>query len=367
MRPALHCCLLVLILSGCEALAATRPLGIVAPGGESTIAYDINGAGQVAAVLEDEDGHQRGVLYEKGKITELGSLGGMYSDARRINERGEIVGSARKADGSWSAFLFDRAGGMRVLGTLGGPSSYGMALNQQGEAVGFADTTSGDWHAFFQHPGAAMKDLGTLGGKISYAAGINQQGQVVGTASLATEYRHAFLYDPVLGMVDLGTLGGRSSSATAINDSGMIVGASETEERRWHAFVYDGQKMIDLGALIGRGDSYATGINNAGHVVGTLLIGDERLSFVWRDNKMTVHRGGKGLHLTNAINDEELVIGATYDRRMIAATMVSNAPPVRPRGGSEFLFMVALVLVLASATVIYRKRYRGIPLRNYAP
>ena len=45
--------------------------------------------------------------FENGVLTELGTPGGLYSDARAINPRGEIVGSARNKDGSWNAFLFD--------------------------------------------------------------------------------------------------------------------------------------------------------------------------------------------------------------------------------------------------------------------
>lgn len=360
MRAPFAICITVLALASAGATAATRSLGMVPPNGEDTIAFDMNALGQVIAVLRDSDGNERGVLYDKGKIIELGSLGGKFSDAKGINDNGVIVGSARKEDSTWAAFLFDREGGMQVLGTLGGPSSYGMALNRKGYAVGFADTSSGEWHAFLYDGSKELKDLGTLGGKISYAADINNRGQVVGTAQLANGYRRAFLYEEGQGMVDLGTLGGRISSATAINDDGVIVGASEMKNRRWHAFVHDGKRMVDLGAMIGEGNSFATGINSEGHVVGTVLRGNERLSFVWRDNKMNVHRGGVGLNLTNAITDKGWVIGATFERRYDAAVMRSNAIPVVPREHYKWFQMIGIVAVLTAAAVIYRKRFRGI-------
>lgn len=373
MHCALYRGLILLALLGCAATAsagapttaATRSLGIVGPNGEATIAYDVNAAGQVAAVLEDEEGRQRGVLFEKGILTELGAEDGMYSDAKAINQNGEIVGSASRKDGTWRAFLFERSRGLRELPTLGGPSSYGMSINKHGHAAGMADTIAGDWHAFLYIGGDELVDLGTLGGKTSYASGMNNVGQVVGTATTQTEFRHAFLYDPVQGMRDLGTLGGRQSSATAVNDAGVVVGASETRDRRWHAFVHDGKRMIDLGALIGFGNSFATDINNNGHVVGTVLMPDERLSFVWRDGKMTVHRGGKGLHLTNAINDGEMMIGATYDLRMNAATMPSNAIPAVARDPRKLFIYMGVVFFLAAAGVAYRQfsRNRQPPLR----
>ena len=113
----------------------------------------------------------------------------------------------------------------------------------------------------------------------------------------------------------------------------------------------------------GRGSSFATDINNAGTVVGTLLHGEERLSWVWRNGQMTIHRGGKGLHLTNSINDQALVIGATYDRRLIAATMSANAVPVPPpQGGAKFTQAALLVLVLAVIAVWFRRRYHPVHL-----
>ncbi len=370
MVPALRRCALLMLVLGGQALALPQPVGIMAPKGESTVAYDINAAGEVAAVLEDEQGNQRAVLYENGRQYEIGSPGGKFSDAKGINDNGEVVGSARNKNGTWSAFVFNRTDGMRALGTLGGPSSYGMSINQKGESAGFADIENGDWHAFV-HDGAAMKDLGTLGGKTSYAAGINIHGQVVGTASNAREFRHAFRYDPVDGMVDLGTLGGRISSATAINDHGMVVGASETADRKWHAFVHDGKRMIDLGVHL-PGNSYATDINNAGHVVGTVLVNQTRGSFVWRDGKMTIHGGVYGLHLTHGINEAELVIGAIHagNNKMQAATMWSNAKAIiAPTADERFLglgLVLAGMLAGAAALSVLRKRYEGLILRSFS-
>ncbi|HXA47567.1 MAG TPA: HAF repeat-containing protein [Burkholderiaceae bacterium] len=372
MKPALRSCLFLLTLLAAggvaDAVAATtaRSLGIVSPRGGDSVANDMNAAGQVAAVIADDNGTQRGVLFQNGQTQDLGTLGGTESVATRINERGEIVGSARTKDGGWHAVVYDRTNGLHDLGTLGGPASRGEAINNAGTAVGYADTANGDWHAFLYQPdpndqhSGHMQDLGTLGGKISYASGINNHGQVVGTATLANDYKHAFLYDPLRGMTDLGTLGGRISTATAINDDGMIVGASETRDHRWHAFVYNGVRMIDLGAIIGKGDSFATGINNAGHVVGSVSLEDSRMSFVWRDNKMMLHQSSKGLYLTNAINDKEQVIGATFSLSMNAATMSSSAAPLTDHGGVDLALRVATVLLLASAMVILRKRYRGI-------
>ncbi|MCH8619513.1 HAF repeat-containing protein [Undibacterium sp. TS12] len=372
MHHALRSCFLLLAMAGVdagiEARATTQSLGIISPKKGGSVAYDMNASGQVAAVIKDEKDRQHAVFFEKGKMIPLDALDETESEAKRINDKGEIVGSSSRKNGTWMAFIYSKANGMQELGTLGGPSSHGTAINNSGTAVGFADTANGEWHAFLRQPGEPLKDLGTFGGKVSYASGINNLGQVVGTATTTDGFRHAFVYDAARGMVDLGTLGGRYSSATAINDQGMIVGTSEMPDRRWHAFVHDGKRMTDLGAIIGTGNSFATDINNAGHVVGTVDIDsiDLRVSFVWRDNKMLLHPAGKGLYLTNAINNQELVIGATYDRGLNAATMHSNTAPFVDLGGTRILSFNMVMMLLAGIGVIFRKRFKGLLFDGYA-
>jgi len=358
-------------LIGCAGLACAQqmhPPGLGEKHDEASIAVDINAAGQVAGIIEEDSGRQRAVLWDK-RLIELGTLGGSDSYTRSINAGGDVVGSAQDSDRHWRAFVHRAGLAMRDLGTLGGSSSYGMGINRHGQAVGFSDTSDGYFRAFVtsgaNHDGPLV-DLGTLGGNISYAAGINSDGVIVGTAALRDGYRRAFIYRPGGGMTEVGTLGGRSSSATAISDNGIVVGASETADRRWHAFMHDGAKMIDLGALVGYGDSFATAVNSAGHVVGTVRVGDERRAFVYRDGKMTVHPGGFGLYLVNSINAEELVIGATYvSKKFQASTMRSNKPAAVTHGGADLLSLGAAVITAAMGLMIYRRRYRGIVLAGF--
>ncbi|MYM39101.1 HAF repeat-containing protein [Pseudoduganella sp. CY13W] len=350
--------------AGISAAEKIHPLGIAVKNEEASIAVDINARGQVAGIIQNvEQGTQRAILYDR-QLIELGTLGGEESYTKGINASGTIVGTAQNQRRQWRAFIYSKAGGMRDLGTLGGNSSYGAAINTAGQVVGFADTSDNYFHAFVSNGEGELTDLGTLGGNISYASSINNHGEIAGTAALSDGYRRAFLYRPGSGMINLGTLpGGRASSASAINDEGIVVGAASTASGRWHAFMYDGTEMVDLGNMIGYGDSYATGVNGAGHVVGTILIGDERRSFVYRDGKMTVHPGGHGLYLVNAINNQELVIGAQYQgRKFEASTMRSNAIATVVRSPQEFMTMICIVLLAAGAAVIYHRRYRGIQL-----
>jgi len=329
-------------------------------GGDGSIASDLNPAGLVAGIITEEEGRRRAVVYQHGRIRELGTLGGNEGFTKAINAHGVVVGSAQTASGAWHAFRYEEAAGMRDLGTLGGTSSYATAITRDGMIAGYADTSGGDFHAFVTKADHSLQDLSTLGGASSYASGLNTHGVVVGTAQRSDGFRRAFVYRPGEGMQEIGTLpGGRISSATAINDAGLIVGASETEKRRWHAFAWDGKRMLDLGAMIGQGDSYATAVNAAGHVVGSVKInGYEPMTFVYKEGVMTVRRRDDGLYLTNKITDAGLVVGAVYTGHKFQAFAVSSRAAPPPQRSNPLDWLVITFVIGASGVLLYKLQRR---------
>jgi probable HAF family extracellular repeat protein len=103
-------------------------------------------------------------------------------------------------EGLLHAFIWDR-GEMTDLGTLGGESSYATAINDAGMVVGFSQIAhSRSAHAFLWRKNVGMKDLGTLGGEQSFAADVNNAGLVVGRAFDAQGNPHGFVWRSDTGM-----------------------------------------------------------------------------------------------------------------------------------------------------------------------
>lgn len=158
-------------------------------------------------------------------MMDLGSLGG-NGIALGINKRSQIVGfSFQPGNLNYRAFVHQN-GVMSDLGTLGGVFSYARAINNRGNIVGFADPGDGTPHAFLYSNGS-MTDLGTFGFTSSDAHAINDLGQVVGTVASSGDTL-AFLFDQGEGILLNGLLpadsGWSLTGAFGINKSGVIVG-----------------------------------------------------------------------------------------------------------------------------------------------
>lgn len=174
------------------------------------IATDINSAGQVVG-----NSGSVALLWEKGVRTEL-----WRGVATGINPAGQIVGASQEGH----AILWHK-GVMVDLGTLGGSLSQAEDINPAGQVVGWSFVPGDDAiHAFLWEKGA-MKDLGTLGGANSFARAINPAGQIVGQSATETAGFRAFVWNKGV-MSELDPLGEDYADAQGISPAGEIVGVT---------------------------------------------------------------------------------------------------------------------------------------------
>ena len=271
-------------------------------------------------------------------ITDLGTLGGGFAEARAINDVGQVVGLSETAAGEQHAFVWTAAGGMKDLGTLGGTFSRAFAINHLGHVAGVSELPSGERRPFLWTPAGGMQDLGTFGGGFGRARGINDLDQVVGRSDLPDGSFHAFLWTAAQGMTDLAPVVGNNSealdvnnrlqvagggpfgtdanpcaftiaflwssrggfhnlgslgftdpcgggAASAVNEGDVVVGLSENDAFAIHAFRWTATAgMVDIGSLLGAsGTSVATAVNALGQIVGLSTTGDGTIehAFVW--------------------------------------------------------------------------------------
>lgn len=236
-------------------------------------AYAINELGQAVG---STGWLNHATSYFGGNANDLGVYGaGDQSAAFGINDSQQIVGYSRGADFVVRATVWE-GGKMTALGTVGGIGSFAYAINQSSQVVGFSWTANnGGRHATSWTNGVAT-DLGTLGGSESFAYGLNDLGQVVGSSKTAGNSLVSAVLWQGGTVTSLDSLGGSETAAGAINAAGLIVGGSWTADNQLHAVLWRGTTVTDLNSfldanLVSQGWvlSGAADVNDAGFIVGT--------------------------------------------------------------------------------------------------
>jgi probable HAF family extracellular repeat protein len=303
-------------------------------GGTESKAYGINNAGQVTGYAYTDSNTRHAYLYENGHMRDLGTVPGWeWCEGWGINSSGQIVGRARiSATGDWIAITY-KDGQWKDLGNLGGNSegyfySEAYKINDTGEIVG-SSYVPYSRHPFLYSNGEMQDIVYNLSPNWVYtASAINNNGHIAGIVErFDTAYTQRTIlcengqwryigavpegdsqeaidindFDHLVGFhrvgsqihaslyindqeYDLGTLGGSQGIAYGINNPGQIVGSATTVDEVDHAFLYDGSQMIDLNSLIPPDSGWtlvnAYDINDHGQIIGWGNIDGEVHAFI---------------------------------------------------------------------------------------
>jgi probable HAF family extracellular repeat protein len=308
-------------------------------GGAYSDAYGINDSGEIAggaATPGQTNGlAQTAFLWKRGKMTNLGTLGGSAcpqccSEAAGADADGKLalISETALTDPNGEDFCgfgthlqclaaIFKKGVMTALRNLpGGHNSQAYGINNEGQVIGLAENSIFDstciapyqvirYQAALWEPNGYVRELAQLpGDTVSFAFGVNDEGEVVGVSGLCSNVSlppnstpsgpHAVLWEKDGGVTNLGGLPGAVNNlAGGINNHGEVVGTSTLSDGTVHSWQWTRKTgMKDIGSLPGAVVTVTPccgSINDSGEAVGFSVDGTtgNLRAFVWQKGVMT--------------------------------------------------------------------------------
>lgn len=285
-----------------EPASPGSPTGTIADLGafgthDLSAATGVNGAGVTVGVSLPPDGGSTAFVYD-GTLRALPGLGGGLASAEDVNDRGQVVGEARLANGRDHAvmWLLPRGHGSVRTVDLGRPvgrvASSALAVNERGQVAGAVADRDGYGVAALWTPDrphgtlGTWRELGTLRTATgSIAEDVNRWGVVVGDADPRSGDR-GWLWDGRMHVLRP-LPGGDATYVFAVSDDGDAVGYSNVADFSARAVLFRDGQTIDLNDLMpawaveaGYVLREAHDINGRGQVVGVASLGDHARAFL---------------------------------------------------------------------------------------
>lgn len=236
----------------------SRPVDLGTLGGTWSAAYGVNSKNIVVGQALNERNLNHAFVWKDGTMADLFPESD-WSLATSINEDDDIAGFAEAPNGNIEAFILSglidgspEECSLTYLGTLGGGYSFALDLNDKGDVVGTSYNSAGRRHAFIWRKDTGMVDLGVLDGggdendekdknevkgengepaPESFATDVNNLGQVIGfTSNLGTSDEPCiWIKDSVRSINDCHGEPIHIELVTGINDRGEICGIAKDE------------------------------------------------------------------------------------------------------------------------------------------
>lgn len=208
------------------------------------------------------------------RITNL-DPGTYYSEARAINNLGQIVGTTGETQfGDRQGAMWSNGAYSMLAGTR--RDTYALDINDHGDVVGYSTET---FAGYFRNTDAILWrngqtiDISYGLGHLSEAHGINNAGVIVGASGNSpNRLRPVMLRDGEAAFLGSGTDYG---VAHDVNERNQVVGTGGTNEYARGAMYWDGLKWHVLAAT----DSSVEALNEDGMLVGR--VGNPRMPAGW--------------------------------------------------------------------------------------
>ena len=260
-------------------------------------------------------------------VTDLGTLGGGFSNSYGLNERDQVGGGSTLSDGTMQAFLWSARAGMQPLGTLhGGSNSSASGPNATDLLAIISDSKIEDpYHENFCGFGTTSVCVAGLWerGRLTELAGLVPLSHHGGNNSQITQANNR---GQMAGYVENGVLDGTCQSATP----GLQF---DFEAVLWN---HEGQLRM-LYPLPGDTVGFALSVNDARRVVGAsglcantslfpLAIGPHAV--LWDANGRALPipgLGGTRINTATSINDFDEVLGPQASLVTLRSTLTCGA------------------------------------------